>query len=162
MGLPGTSQNFLQDPKSINLWFTLHIQADPQTSSLVTHSIQAEFTTTRLQDSLIIRGILVSFLKWDLACNRSPLSNFCHSFPFPSPFLWATLCPDFYFKFLKSFFKQISFGPILEKAAPAYVKDPLTPGKESDLGLTQGRDLPTESSLTPPGFLWRSPTSTPT
>lgn len=64
----------------------------------------------------------------------------------------------------KKFFKQKNRGfvPILKKAAPAYVKDPLTPGKESDLGLTQVRALPTESSLTPPGFLWRSPIRTPT
>ena len=119
--------------------------------------------------SQIIRGILVSFLKWDLACDGSLLSTFCRSLPFPPPFLWATPTLPFTLNYKKKCFKakKEALDPILEKAAPAYVKDLLMPGKESDLGLTQGRELPSESSLTgflwrSPGFLWRSPIRTPT
>ena len=82
------SQKFLPDPKSTNPCFSLHIKADPEILLLVTHSIQEKLMTTRPQYSQMIWGILVSFLKWYLAWKGQRLSSFCHSLPFPLPFLW--------------------------------------------------------------------------
>lgn len=118
------SQNFLQDPKSTNLFLSPH-QADPEIL-LVTHSIprknwwQPGPTTVKwFGASLWVSFGMVFGMKGIMSLQLLP------PLPFPLPFLWVTPCPDFSFK-IKNFFKQKKeAGPILKKAAPVYVKDPL-------------------------------------
>lgn len=123
---------------------------------------QAKFVTAKPQYSQAIRGITVSFLKQDSACRGSLLSGFCSLPSFSSSLFWGHSYSDFYFKILNFFFFKANRLWTDSQKSCTCIKDPLTPGKESDLGLTQGRELPTESSLTPPGFLRRSPIRTST